>query len=131
MKLLQWREQSRAARLPVVRARRIWQREALILVAIPVALLAGYATVFHFGAHLLTELASNCTHRLKVELSNADLTPADADVPAAMCDCLIRKLLDHNGIFHLALVDIQRLDPMALHPVTGADQQACVDQWWR
>ncbi|MGY4494742.1 hypothetical protein [Pseudomonas sp. TE3610] len=131
MKLMEWRDHGQSTATQPLPLRRSWLREGLILLSIPLTLVIGYASVFHFAAHAMTQLVTDCTARLEAELFSADLVPTDSTVSADLCNCLARTLLDKNGILRLALVDVHRYDPMALQPLTDVEEGACVDQWWR
>jgi hypothetical protein len=109
---------------------RPWKREAIILLSILLALTLGYLTAFHFAAHAVQDLVGTCSARFEVELENTDIEPLTEALPRSLCECLAQALLDKNGIVRLALVDLRRLDPLALEPVTEEDGAVCINTLW-
>ena len=107
-----------------------WKREATLLLSVSMALMAGYSTVFNFASHAMRDLVDTCTLRLEIEFANAEIESLPEALPRSLCECVAHSLLDKNGMVRLAMLNKHLLDPMALEPVTGKDEEACINALW-
>lgn len=103
------------------------RRILLVLAFTVVGTSVGYAFVLHSASRVMEALTQSCALHFEIELQKPGNPPPPRVLLNAMCGCLTRALLNRNGVWRLALVDLGWRDLQALKRVTEDDEVKCVD----